>query len=398
MLTGVAAGAGLAIGSNLLPSFFRNTVKAQAAEKPALLMVFLEGGYNAMFSNGDVFMNQFFGVTSGNTQNPVPGSGVVIDSGTFGTMSNFAKTHMANIGVRHGISNHGDARVADVHFGARSAPLMLANALGGTAAVKAALLGDSTLQGNHPAEGTATLQRITDMQTTLDQLGASQANPNDPDRTLAAKMIGRSKSMSAKSIESNTRSLGSLRDAYPTTIASLNEPVQPFNFTALSDAYQLNNATAVNRQRSKFAAAELMIRAGATVAVVEDGGWDSHGDQDGNQVRNQMNAEIMPGLNTFINRMVNPAGAGAANRNVVVVIMGDFARSLPGSDHAPLLSTTVIGKYVKSGSSGKVQVQNSILRMPEGTPSINQFWAYLAAVTKAPNAPFGANPHSNLVL
>jgi hypothetical protein len=34
--------------------------------------------------------------------------------------------------------------------------------------------------------------------------------------------------------------------------------------------------------------------------------------------------------------------------------MGDFSRSLPGSDDQPNLTATVIGKYVRVGTTGRV--------------------------------------------
>jgi hypothetical protein len=81
------------------------------------------------------------------------------------------------------------------------------------------------------------------------------------------------------------------------------------------------------------------------------------------------------------------------NRNVITVIMGDFSRSLPGSNHQPNLTATVIGKYVKLGTTGRVTADVGL----PNAPGIQQFWAYLAAVAGTADQPFGANPH-NLVL
>jgi hypothetical protein len=99
-----------------------------------------------------------------------------------------------------------------------------------------------------------------------------------------------------------------------------------------------------------------------------------------------MNARIMPPLKVFLDRMIN-----RTDLNVVVALFGDFSRSLPGSDHQPNLTATVIGKYVKQGTTGKTDAN---VGLAAGTPSIPQFWAYLAAVTKTPGTPFGANPHA----
>ncbi|MFZ5470843.1 MAG: hypothetical protein ACOZIN_15565, partial [Myxococcota bacterium] len=94
----------------------------------------------------------------------------------------------------------------------------------------------------------------------------------------------------------------------------------------------------------------------------------------------------LPSLRTFINRMV-----ADPNRNVVVAILGDFARSLPGSDHASSLSATVIGKYVRVGTTGRVAAN---VTLPTGSPAVAPFWAYLGKVLKTPTEPFGANPHA----
>ena len=85
----------------------------------------------------------------------------------------------------------------------------------------------------------------------------------------------------------------------------------------------------------------------------------------------------------------------ATGRNVTVAIYGDFARSLPGSNHQGNLTATVIGKNVRVGTTGKTAANVSL---PAGTPGIQQFWSYLAAVTRAQENPFGANPHTAITL
>ncbi|MBK7857104.1 MAG: hypothetical protein IPJ65_00510 [Archangiaceae bacterium] len=59
------------------------------------------------------------------------------------------------------------------------------------------------------------------------------------------------------------------------------------------------------------------------------------------------------------------------------------------------MTATVIGKNVKVGTTGRVAANVSLAA---GTPSIQQFWAYLAAVTGAANQPFGANPHTAITM
>jgi len=97
----------------------------------------------------------------------------------------------------------------------------------------------------------------------------------------------------------------------------------------------------------------------------------------------------LPPLKVFMSRMLN-----RPDFNVAIVMLGDFARSLPGSDHASALSATVIGKYVKQGTTGKMA---SNVTLPAGCPAVLGFWSYLSAVTKTAGQPLGPNLHPTLV-
>jgi hypothetical protein len=148
---------------------------------------------------------------------------------------------------------------------------------------------------------------------------------------------------------------------------------------------------------SPMAAAELMVRAGANVITVMDGfAWDSHGDTDGGDVRAQMTGRILPGLKTFINRMmVNDVTKG--DFEVTLIIGGDFSRSLPGSDHANGLSCSIIGPSIKNGTTGKC---NADVGLMQGTGSWPQMWSFLGEVTGLTGAknPFGANTHKGTLM
>jgi hypothetical protein len=381
----VAAASGAAIGTRFAGSRGIEGVAHADAEQPALVMIYLAGGYNALFGSAGGLVGSF-GVTNGNIEDL--GNGLVIDAPTFGTLPTFAKTHMATLGVAHGITDHDDSQQMKWWSdGKRSYPLMLASALGGTAAIKAAIVGDGMPPGPKPPESGITLQTVRDMDATIAALGGAAADPRVPNRAVAAAAIDRSAAMSKVAMDGNPKSLNSLREAYPTAAAVLRKPNKPFSFADLSAAYGLNGATSVNDFKSRMAAAELMITSGTNVVFAQDdSGWDSHGDVDGSGVRNMMNQQILPGLQTFINRMMT-----AVDRNVVVCIMGDFARSLPGSDHQPNCAVTVMGKYVKTGSTGRV---NANVDMAAGTPDILPMWSYLASVLKVSTNPFGKNPHA----
>ncbi len=353
-------------------------------EKPALLLVWLDGGYNSLFGSPDSFLGSgAFGVNAGNVLGL--GNGLSVDRPTFGQFPALALSHMASIGVRHGLSAHENAQPQMWSDGNRSYALRLANELGGTAPIKAAVMGGRMPPGSRTAENGISYQGILDLKSTITALGGAP-DPSVPDREIAARSILAAQTFSSVNLRESPRSLATVSQGYTTTIETLQKPVPALDYNALATAYNVNpTATSVNNFTMQMVGAELMIRAGANVVVTTDGGWDTHGDRDGNNVRNMMNARLVPPIKVFLDRMM-----ADTTRNVVTVIFGEFARSLPGSDHQPNLTCTVIGKYVKQGTTGKV---GSDVSLPNGTPTIPAFWAHLSKALRVQSDPFGANPH-----
>jgi hypothetical protein len=357
-----------------------------AGEKSALLVIYLNGGYNSVFGSADSFTDpaRFSGAKMALS------GGLVIDAPTYGTLPAYALGHISTVGIRHGITAHGAAQTANMSDGTRSYGLRLASLMGGDAAIKAVNVGTQMSPGPRPAESGVSLQQVNDMKSTIAALGGA-TDPTIPDRKIGAAGITAAQAMSADRLAANPMMMTGMRDGLQSGIDTLLKPVQMFNYATMATAYGMAaTATAVNNFTSKIAAAELMITAGANYVVAVDGGWDTHGDRTATNVRNMMNTRILPPLKVFINRMMNQPG-----RNVVVAIVGDFARSLPGSDHASALNATVIGKYVKVGTTGKV---SPTVQLPAGTPSVPGFWSYLAKVLKVPADPFGANPHTSILV
>lgn len=392
LIQGAGAAAGIAAAGKLTGSgLFTSTAQAQVAtEKPAVLVIYLNGGYNSVFPSTDSYRAAgTFGVTGDAIMRSL-GNGLIVDAPTFGTLPAYALTHMATVGVRHGITAHGTAQNANFGDGSRSYALRLAAAMGGDAAIKAVQSGNRNTPGPRTAEGGVSLQTITDMRATIAALGGA-TDPTIPDRTIGAKAITASQQMSERIRGNSPAMLTQLHDGYNAGIATLQKPVQVFDYAAMATAYGMaTTATAVTNFTSQLACAELMITAGANVVVANDGGWDTHGDRTATNVRNMMNTRILPPLRTFINRMMN-----RPDFNVNVVIMGDFARSLPGSDHASSMAATVIGKNVKVGTTGKMSAN---VQLAAGTPSCMGLWQYVSALVRAPGAPLGANPHTGLIL
>jgi hypothetical protein len=380
------SGAAVAARAGLWPS--KAFADTGVTEKPALLVVFLQGGYNAVFCSADSFAGAgTFGVTGSNQK--VLGNGLVVDGPTLGTMPQFSLEHMATVGVRHGLTSHEAAQDALFSDGRSSYPIQLAAAMGGDAAIKCVQVGSRSVPGPKPVESGVSMQTITDMKSTVEALGGS-TDGSTPKREIAEKAMAAARFMSAQTLVTSPLQTRVLSEGYAAAVETLRKPVKPFDYGELATAYGLGTTnTSVNSFKAQIAAAELMIVAGANVVVAMDGGWDTHGDRDASAVRNMMNSRILPPLKTFLNRMLTDP-----ERNVVVAIMGDFARSLPGSDHAAAMSATVIGKYVKNGTTGKMSAN---VQLPAGTPSVPGLWAYLSKVLKFGQMPFGSNPHPSLV-
>lgn len=391
LIQGAGAVAGGLAASQLTGGLIRPAFAQTAPEKSALLVVFLQGGYNSMFASADSYAPAgTFGVTGTNTRDL--GNGLVVDNATFGTLPAYALSHMSTVGVRHGITAHGTAQNADFSDGSRSYALRLAAAMGGDAAIKAVQLGSRAVPGAKPAEGSVSLQVITDMSSTIAALGGA-SDPTIPDRAIAANGLLAARNMSTRQVAGSPRMLTTMTEGYAAGIETLQKPVRPFNFADLTTAYGVASTTrTVNSFTTQILAGELMIQAGANVVIALDGGWDTHGDTAGTNVRNMMNTRILPPLRTFMNRMMN-----RPDYNVGVLIFGDFARSLPGSDHASSLSATVIGKYARVGTTGRMSAN---VQLPAGTPSVPGLWSYLSELMRVPTAanPFGTNQHPTLLL
>jgi hypothetical protein len=372
---------------------------AQAIKESAVVNIFLAGGYNSLFgSAGSYQTGNLFGVTATNSTNL--GNGLVVDKSFIDGLGTWARTHIATAGIRHGITSHENAQQGFWMGGeSQSAVLRLAKAIGGTAAFKAALISSTgALRGNHDELAGVSLQRFLDWRNTIETLTGEGAG--DPARVLAIPGLEASGEMSLDLQGKNGASLRSDREARNALATQLRSSPDAAMLNAIPAAYGVTQSRIEMKDNINDALAmtEILIRTGTNVVNISHtdpddapNRWDSHGDRNGMRVRAQMAAHITPSLAVFIRRMME----NNADYNVTVVISGDFARSLPGSDHAATTAATVIGSGVKVGSTGRM---DSSVNLPPSAPGYKGFWSLVASLAKVKDNPFAANPHAALVL
>jgi len=382
------SGLGSAALLSMLP---RGILAAEPQERAALVVIHLRGGYNALFSSASGLIGNEFGVTRNNVADF--GNGVVVDR-IFDGFSSFTKNHMATIGINHGISGHFIGRSANYDFEGINPLLMIGAGLGGNAPIKAANLGPNGFFGSTKSFHDVTLQNVTDMETALETLGSIPPSENSPNRALAMAGLEMAKGNSQARFQQNPESLKQQLEGLDAGIATLSTTQNAIELAAVKAAYGVASPKIANRDfAAQMAAAELMIRAGTNViSVSENRNWDTHGDRDGMRARELMRG-IFPALKTFTNRMLQ-----AQNLNVVVVLTGEFARSVPGSNHANCTAATVMGRYVQGGTTGEINA-NVTLKSMGIKRDYPQFWGFVSAALHAEQLvkTFGGNPHRLVV-
>jgi hypothetical protein len=392
-------------------------------KKRAVVHLFLNAGYNALFASADAFMaKNYFGVTGTNSlqlQN-----GLVIDKAFGDGIGAYARDHLATIGIRHGSTDHAESQTGYWMGGSsKSAVLQLAQAMPAYGPIRAANVGVGAIRGVHDELNGVTLQRIANLKNTIDTLKGNGAL--EPRRALGLKGAVEAQMMSR---EAQSRNPSNLRSDIEGRIAlkdTLTAAPSAVDLATIPAAYGVTafDIAASKDYAASFAAAEIMIRAGTSVVVMPRVGdtalvtnaWDTHGDVDGSDVRAQMAALVLKPLQTFVNRMMADA-ALAGDHEVYLVISGDFARSLPGSDHAPITAASIIGPRIKNASTGRVTATEAVdgsgnpvfdaqgrrrvdLSLPQNTGSWAGVWSLLGELMGAQDskAMFGTNPHKSVI-
>lgn len=132
---GLAAGA---FGLSRIPGvqMFGDAEAAAGDDAPALFILNLVGGYNALFGSADSFLGSgAFGVATANVRR-IGTSNLHVDKTTLGALSATTLQKMASIGVNHGLSAHPTARSALMLDGDKSRLIGLSRSLPSTAAIK----------------------------------------------------------------------------------------------------------------------------------------------------------------------------------------------------------------------------------------------------------------------
>jgi uncharacterized protein (DUF1501 family) len=393
--TVLGAGASL-VAASQLP---RRAWAQPAAEKATVVIIFLQGGYNAVFGGADAYVpTNGFGATADNVLDV--GNGLVVDRSTLGALPEAVRAHMATVGIYHGMTGH-DAAQPAMFTGKTSYPLALARAFDSGAPLTCVSLAKSP-PGGHTALGKVALTVVGDVAVPI-QLISGEAGSDEPSRENMLRGVLAARALSTKTVQRNPHTLQRLAEGYDALGNALAQPVRPLDWASISAAYGIaGGATQVKTLQEQFAAAELMVDAGVDVVLLPHSvgggdcnplGWDTHNDGDASCNRALFQKYLGPMLPTFLTRMLDKPG-----RNVVTVVMGEFARTVPSAGHAPFNTPTVFGKYLRAGTTGRpVALGRGQIGLPPETPGIQQFWSFLAAAARAPTNPFGANPHGALL-
>jgi len=337
MLQGGAALAGaLALGN-----WGEILAQKKTAERPTLVVFWLNGGPAGLFNSANSFLRSgSFGVTERNVS--ALGNDLFVDKDSFGALPAAALGHMASINFRHDIVRpHDLARAAVLENGKRSQLLRIAGAMPAGASNRCAIVNDLGLpkgvSAGPPTESGAALDFVMDFETI------------------------------------RTDGLAEIRSTYGVG----------------------SDAMFIRDQGTTFAAVEGLVRTGAGVIFAQpaytgraDRQFDTHNDENGEAARKIMEP-ITPMLATFLERVM-----ALPNRNVVTMLVGEWSRTNPKSDHQIGGTATVIGKYVKTGTAGP---QNADGSPPANTPPPEALWAYAAAALGLAKTPFGRNPCPKLL-
>jgi hypothetical protein len=316
---------------------------AASGDEPALVVLWLNGGPAGLFNSAGSFLrNGAFGVTPGSVRDL--GGGLIVDADSLGALPEAVRTRMASVNFRHGVIRpHEQARAAVLEDGGRSRLLRMAAAFPASAR-RCALVNDlgfpAGVSADPPAEDGIALERVVEADVVATRIGAPR-------------------------------------------------------WTEIRSAYGAAERSTIGDSASTFAAVEALVVLGSAVVFAQpaytgraDRQFDTHEDDSGTAARAVM-APITPLLSTFLARSLALTG-----RNVVTLLVGEFSRTVPKSDHEPGGTATLIGRHVRTGTAGPQSPDGS---PPVDAPPPDALWAYAASALRLGGSPFGPNPHPELI-
>jgi hypothetical protein len=378
----------------------RRGLSAPSPEKRAVVIIFFTGGFSSIFSAADSYLSGkrtgWFSVTPSNVFEV--GGGIFVDKDTIGTLPPAMLAQMGVAGMNFGWSDHenGPRKPFVGLHPSTSNPVYLAQLLGGNAPLRYAHVGER-LAISHPEYQGVFCTPVLDLAKTRALL-LRETVPGLPSATGESLAVVAAKRMSRRHLEKNPAALADYSSAADGLVGVLASTPPVLDWAEIASAYGIAPESATLKgMAEKFAAAELMIRAGANVvtlsvdrATIEGGGWDSHGDPLHAKVRSEMTRLVMPTLPIFLTRML-----GLSGYNVVVSMAGEFARTYaPNQDgHGSTLSALVFGKKVKNATTGV----EPITGLPKGDDAVRGYWALLAEAVGLEGKPFGTHSHQSLL-
>jgi hypothetical protein len=337
---------GAALAGALALGVGRDEKRTAGRERPTLVLLWLNGGPAGLFNSAGSFLpGGAFGVATNNVVDL--GNGLMVDARSLGALPPVALGHMASVNFRHEIPRpHERARAAVLEADGHSQLLRLAAALP-DAAFRCAVVNGLGLpvgvSADPPAEAGVRLEHVRDLGAITSRVGGRDVD------------------------------LDGIRAVYG---------LRP-------------GVSNVDDLAATFATVEMLVRAGAGVVFAQpaytgraDRQFDTHGDDTGVQARAVM-APITPVLGTFLERALALPG-----RNVVTVLVGEFSRTVPASDHEPGGTATVIGRRVRTGTAGP---QGADGAPPTDAPKPDGLWAYVTAALGLDTGAWGRNPHPELL-
>ena len=330
------------------PSF--SHAQALVNNKPSrILFIMMNGGYAPIMTSAESFAGNTaaemsFGFGDGGNMPFEKIGDVSYDTTAWGDISESIKSRLGCIGTV-GASNHNSAH----HFWKSSQGGLaqaLASKMGGNSAIKAARVGGVIGASDGTDVGGVALEAVSSLESALATLNGAGDIITKDQRPIVGGMVDRTLARFEATGYQHRENLSSLVAGYSAYAASLKTPAASVSADELNGAYA--GLTDQFGLGGKLKVAEGLLRSGVNVVCVGAGDgtfWDHHDDNTGARSRAAF-SDMVPGLNTFCDRMM-----GRTDMNMSIVFVSEHSRIPLISNHGPHLSTIVISDNIIAGAS-----------------------------------------------